>query len=411
MTQIRLSEKIGKGYSDFWNFRGRYLVVKGSRASKKSTTTAMKLIYNLMKYPLSNALVIRQVFNTQRDSTFKQLQWATENLQVAHLWQFTVSPLEATYLPTGQKIYFRGLDKPESITSIAVKKGFINFVWFEEAYQVRKEDDFNKIDLSIRGSLPEGYYKQVILTFNPWSDKSWLKKRFFDTPNSEDKLALTTTYHCNEWLGADDMKVFEEMKSNHRRYSIEGLGEWGIAEGLVFDNWKVQDFDRDSLEFPLKIGLDFGWKDATAISCARVDEKNKKIYIVDEFYKSNQLLEQVAEWIINNGYSHSVIICDSSEPRSIQELRRLGINKAKAAKKGPNSIIQGIRKLQSYEIIIHPSCINAEMEFNNYCWAKDKFDNWTDKPEDGNYNHFIDSLRYGTEQIGRELKTFDKSIL
>ena len=128
MIQIRLSEKIGKGYSDFWNFKGRYLVVKGSRASKKSTTAAMKLIYNLMKYPLSNALVVRQVFNTQRDSTFKQLQWAASNLGVLHLWRFTVSPLEATYIPTGQKIYFRGLDNPESITSITVPFGFLNFV-------------------------------------------------------------------------------------------------------------------------------------------------------------------------------------------------------------------------------------------------------------------------------------------
>ena len=412
MTQIRLSEKIGKGYSAFWNFHGRYLVVKGSRASKKSTTAALKLIYNLMKFPLSNALVVRQVFNTQRDSTFKQLQWAASYLDVAHLWKFTVSPLEATYTPTGQKIYFRGLDNPDSITSITVPFGFINFVWFEEAYQIRKEEDFNKIDLSIRGELPEGYYKQIILTFNPWSEKSWLKARFFDTPNTEDKLALTTNYLCNEWLGADDLKVFEEMKKSPRRYSIEGLGEWGISEGLIFDNWRVEEFDIQSLEYPLYLGLDFGYKDPTAIAALRIDEENKRIYWCQEFYKTNQLLEQVADWLKDNGYSKTIIQCDSAEPRSIEELKRLGIKRAKPVKKGQGSIMEGIRKLQEYEIILHPSCTNAEVEFSNYQFAKDKFDNWTDKPEDGHYNHLMDAARYAVRELGKnKLRTLDKNVL
>ena len=110
--KIKLSEKIGKGYDQFWHFKGRYLAVKGSRGSKKSNTTAMKIIYMMMKYPLSNTIVLRQVFNTHRDSTWKQLKWATEHLGVEHLWNFTVSPLDATYIPTVQKIYFRGCDNP-----------------------------------------------------------------------------------------------------------------------------------------------------------------------------------------------------------------------------------------------------------------------------------------------------------
>lgn len=411
--KINLSEIIGKGYYDFWRFQGRYLLVKGSRGSKKSTTAALKIIYMMMKYPLSNTLVVRQTFNTHRDSTWKQLQWATEKLGVAHLWKFTVSPLEAVRTDTGQHIYFRGLDDPLKITSITVPTGVLNFVWFEEAYEVTSEEAFNKIDLSIRGELPPSYFKQIIFTFNPWSDKCWLKRRFFDIPNDENKLALTTTYKCNEWLGPEDIKLFDDMRERYpRRYKIEGLGDWGISEGLVFDNWKVEEFDRDKLNLPLWIGLDFGWQDPTAISIMRVDEENKILYFCDEFYEQHQTLEQVAAWLKRKGYSKSVIYCDSAEPRSIDSLIRLGIQRVKPAAKGQGSIMQGVRKLQEYSIILHPSCSNAEIEFSNYTFQKDKSDQWTDKPID-DFCHLIDAARYGT-QCGndrQQLKTLDKGVL
>ena len=410
----RLSEIIGEGYREFWNFKGRYLLCKGSRGSKKSTTAALKIIFNMLKYPESNALVVRQTFNTLRDSCWKQLQWATEKLGVADKWKFTVSPLEATYIPTGQKIYFRGLDNPLSITSLTVAKGYLCYCWLEEAYQITSEDDFNKIDLSFRGELPEGYYRQFIFTFNPWTDKVWFKKRFFDEPNDANHLCITTTYQCNEWLDDTDIALFEDMKVRYpRRYSIEGLGNWGISEGLVFDNWKVKDFNRDELDLPLWVGLDFGWEDPTAISILRVDEPNKILYFCEEYYHNHKTLDQVAQWLKDNGYSKSLIMCDSAEPRSIVELTQLGILRAKPASKGKGSIMEGIRKLQEYEIIIHPSCKNAEIEFSNYTFDKDKnTDQWLDKPID-DFCHLIDAARYAT-QCGsqrKQLQTFDKSKL
>ena len=147
--KIDISKKIGKGYKTFWNFKGRYRVVKGGRASKKSTTNAQWIIYKMMQYPLANTLVIRRVFNTHKDSTWTQLKWATNNLGVSHLWKFSKSPLEATYLPTGQKILFRGLDDPMSITSITVEIGYLCWCWFEEAFQIMDEDSFNKVDIKI----------------------------------------------------------------------------------------------------------------------------------------------------------------------------------------------------------------------------------------------------------------------
>lgn len=180
---ISLPQCIGKGYKQFWNFKGRYRVVKGSRASKKSKTTALWYIYNMMKYNKANLLVVRKTFRTLKDSCYTELKWAAKRLCVDHLWEFTKNPLEATYTPTGQKIYFRGLDDPLKVTSVTVDVGALCWMWVEEAYEITKEADFDILDESIRGEVPDGLFKQVTLTFNPWNERHWLKKRFFDNPD------------------------------------------------------------------------------------------------------------------------------------------------------------------------------------------------------------------------------------
>ena len=400
--KINIAKKIGKGYKKFWNFKGRYRVVKGSRGSKKSTTTAQDIIYKMMKYPLANTLVIRRVFNTHKDSTWTQLKWATNNLGVSHLWNFSKSPLEATYIPTGQKILFRGLDDPMSITSITVEYGYLCWCWFEEAFQVMNEDDFNKVDMSIRGELPAGYYKQITLTFNPWSEKHWLKKRFFDVED-EDILALTTTYKVNEFLGDDDRLIFEKMKKNNpRRYKIEGLGEWGIAEGLVYENWEELDFDYKEISKRKGVistfGLDFGYtNDPTAFIALLVDDINKEIYIFDEHYQKAMSNSMIAEMIKYKGYSKERIIADSAEPKSIDEIKRLGILRIRAAAKGKDSILNGIQFIQNYKIYIHPKCSNTVVEISNYVWST-KEGIVINKPID-DYNHLMDALRYALEDI------------
>ena len=240
VKMVSLKETVGGGYTEFWRFKGRYRVCKGSRASKKSKTTALNLISRMMKYPDANLLVVRKTFNTLRDSCFKDLQWAANRLGVYHLWDFTISPLSATYMPTGQMIYFRGLDDPMKITSITVAKGYLCWLWVEEAYEVDSEDSFNMLDESIRGEIPKetGLFKQITLTFNPWSESHWMKARFFDAEPDPDILAMTTNYTCNEWLDEADLKVFETMKEqNPTRYKVAGLGDWGIDGGQVFEEW------------------------------------------------------------------------------------------------------------------------------------------------------------------------------
>lgn len=410
--RINLPSIVGKGYATYWNYKGRYRVVKGGRGSKKSTTTALWIIYNMMKYPLANTLVIRRVFNTHKDSTYTQLKWASNILKVSHLWKFSKSPLEATYLPTGQKILFRGLDDPMSITSITVEHGHLCWCWFEEAFQVMNEDDFNKVDMSIRGELPKGYFKQITLSFNPWSEKHWIKKRFFDAKD-EDVLAITTNYTCNEFLGQDDKKLFEKMKLNNpRRYSIEGLGNWGIAEGLIYNNFEELDFNIEEIKKRKNIksafGLDFGYtNDATAFICSLIDLDNMEIFIFDEHYQKAMSNKMIADMIKYKGYSKEKIVGDSSEPKSIDDIKRQGIYRIKGARKGKDSILNGIQYIQDFKIYVHPKCENTIIELSNYVWDT-KEGNVINKPID-DYNHLMDALRYSLEDIRLGGKAFDRS--
>ena len=410
--KINLPNIVGKGYATYWNYKGRYRVVKGGRGSKKSTTTALWIIYNMMKYPLANTLVIRRVFNTHKDSTYTQLKWASNVLKVSHLWKFSKSPLEATYIPTGQKILFRGLDDPMSITSITVEHGHLCWCWFEEAFQVMNEDDFNKVDMSIRGELPKGYFKQITLSFNPWSEKHWLKKRFFDIED-EDVLAITTNYACNEFLGEDDKKLFEKMKINNpRRYGIEGLGNWGIAEGLIYSNFEELDFDIEEIKKRKNIksafGLDFGYtNDPTAFICSLVDLDNMEIFIFDEHYQKAMSNKMIVDMIKYKGYAKERIIGDSSEPKSIDDIKKQGIYRIKGARKGKDSILNGIQYIQDFKIYVHPKCENTLIELSNYVWDT-KDGNAINKPID-DYNHLMDALRYSLEDIRLGGKAFDRS--
>ena len=393
---ISIKEAIGKNYGDFWNTKKRYRVCKGSRGSKKSKTTAINMITRIVQYPESNGLCVRRYGNTMRDSVFSDLKWAIHRLQLDDYFDWTVSPMEITYRPTGQKILFRGLDDGLKITSISVDKGVLCWVWIEEAYEISNEDDFNKLDMSIRGQVPEGYFKQITLTFNPWSANSWLKKRFFDNPD-ENTFVKTTTWKCNEWLDDADRNIFLLMQQNNpRRYHIEGDGEWGIAEGLIYERHNIEEFDVDEVrKIPGIIsafGLDFGFTDPNALTCSLIDNTNMVIYVFDEWYRTGVTNKIIADAIKDKGYGGQRIICDSAEPKSIAELQDEGIH-AEPSRKGKDSVNHGIQLIQNYEIRVHPKCTNFAVEIENYCWGKDKDGKPTDKP-DHEFSHGMDSLRY-----------------
>ena len=397
-VSVNLPDVVGGGYGTFWRFEGRYRVCKGSRASKKSKTTALNFIYRIMKHPQANLLVVRKTFRTLKDSCLTDLKWAIKRLQVEDYWETKTSPLEITYKPTGQKILFRGLDDPLKITSITVDVGYLCWGWIEEAYEITSEADFDVLDESIRGDMPEGLFKQWTLTFNPWNEHHWLKKRFFDV-ESPDVLAMTTDYRCNEWLDAADLRLFEEMKSrNPRRYRVAGLGNWGIVDGLVFENWEERAFTLEEVkECVTCCGLDFGFSiDPTAFVVAFLNLKTKELYIWDEIYRKGMSNRAIADAIINAGYSKERITADSAEPKSIEELKGYGL-RVRAAKKGRDSVRHGIQWMQDLRIYIHPRCVNLIVEFSNYTWEKDKYGNAINTPID-DFNHGIDGCRYACEK-------------
>lgn len=399
--RIYLPDIIGKGYRDYWESKARYCLCKGSRGSKKSKTTALWFIYNIMKYPEANALCVRRFGNTLRDSCFSDLKWAAARLGVYHLWDFTVSPIEATYRPTGQKILFRGMDDGLKVTSISVPKGILCWVWVEEAYEITSEDDFNKLDMSIRGEVPPGLWKQIRFTFNPWSERTWLKERFFDSP-SDMVFTKTTTYRCNEWLDDADIKIFEDMKENNpKRFKIEGDGEWGIAEGLIYEKFRMEDFDIQEIRqvpgIKSSFSLDFGFTDPNAFICAMVDNSKKIIYVFDEWYQTGTTNQKIAAQIKDMGYGGQRIICDNAEPKSIMEMQECGI-KAEKSRKGKDSVNHGIQQIQNYEIVVHTNCQEFWKEINNYCWQKDTNGKPTDKPEH-EFSHGPDALRYGVADL------------
>ena len=400
-NKIYLPDIVGKGYKEYWNCKKRYRVCKGSRASKKSKTTALWYIYNIMKYKNANLLVVRKTYRTLKDSCYTELKWAIHRLGVDAFFNCTQAPLEITYIPTGQKIYFRGLDDPLKVTSITVDVGSLCWLWIEEAYEINSEADFDMLNESIRGEVQDGLFKQVTLTFNPWNDRHWLKRKFFDNPD-KDTLAMTTNYTCNEWLDEADLQVFETMKEkNPRRYQVAGLGNWGIVDGLVYENWKEQEFNVEDVRSAATtsvFGLDFGYtNDPSALFCGILDLKAKKLWVFDEMYEKALSNKDIYNNITKMGFVKEQIIADCAEPKSIDELKYYGLRRIQGAKKGKDSINNGIQWIQELEIIIHPRCVNFLTEIGNYQWDEDKFGNKVNKPIDC-FNHLMDAMRYALEK-------------
>lgn len=405
MTDVKISmaQAIGKGYNRFFHSKNFYRAIKGSRGSKKSKTAALCYVHDILKYNWANLLVIRRYSNTNKQSTYTDFKWATNRLGVSHLFKFNESLPEITVKATGQKIMFRGLDDELKITSISVDVGMLSWVWVEEAYQIEKQEKFDTLVESIRGSYNDpNFYKQVTVTFNPWNERHWLKSAFFDKETRKrDVFSDTTTFRDNEWLDEQDRQRYLDLyRTNPARARVVCDGEWGVSEGLVFEKFESMNFDiaKKINEIGVTVhGMDFGFThDPTTLPSAAYDDSKKELWIYGELYKTGLLTDDIVDEIKKRNLEKARIIADSASPLVIAELQNKGIRRIEGARKGKDSIMQGIAFIQGLKIYIHPSCVNTLEEFNTYIYDKDKEGNWLNKPLDKN-NHIIDALRYSLE--------------
>lgn len=420
-----LYRTIGKGYETFWYDRHLYRLVKGSKGSKKSKTVALWFVHHLMKYPQANLLCVRKQANTIRDSMFADLEWAMAKLNCVASWERTVSSMRMTRKYRNERgevhtqtILFRGLDDPLKAGSISSSDvdGYLCWVWIEEFFEIESEETFIKLTMSIRGELPPetGLWKQYTMTFNPWSATSWIKKRFFDEPDP-DVYTLTTTYRCNEWLSDVDRKQYEDLYTKAPHIArIVCDGDWGISEGLVYENWVEEEFDiyevlRTHPKAMVCFGLDFGYSISyNAFVAVAVDVAARELWVFDEMYDRGMTNLAIARKITEMGYAKEEIWADAAEPKSIYELQ-MGLSEVrvedgaqvtmtytlpriKPALKGPDSLRNGIQRLQTFRWHVHPKCSNCLIELQNYAFSRDASGNWLERPIK-EYDH---CLRKGT---------------
>lgn len=373
--------------------------LNGGRGSTKSSFISVMIVLGIMKNPGTNAVVIRKIGMYLKDSVYEQLVWAIYKLEVAELWQMKLSPLELVYKPTGQKILFRGADKPQKLKSTKVHKGYIRYIWYEET------DEFNGISeiRTINQSLMRGGNKyDVFYSYNPpKSQRSWVNKEVLETIPG--KVVHHSTYLDvpAEWLGERFITEAEHLKATKpEAYAHEYLGEVTGTGGEIFTNITIRHISDEEIKAfdRIKRGIDFGYAaDPFVYIVCNYDSKRKRLYIFDEIYKVGLSNEKAAELInIRPNYSQT-IICDSAEPKSIAELRRYGL-RVRGAKKGPDSIDYGIKFLQSLEEIIIDSrrCPEAAREFYDYELEPDGNDGFKEDYPDKN-NHTIDAVRYALE--------------
>ena len=306
--------------------------------------------------------------------------------------------------PNGSQVILLGLDEETKLLSLANVSG----VWVEEAFEVPK-NLIEQLNLRMRGQAAN---QQIWLSWNPISKHNWLYNFTVENP-PENSVYIHSTFRDNVFLNAEYITALEELYiRNPQKARVFCDGEWGIdADGLVFQNWKVEDFNHADIEGQLMVGLDFGFvNDISALVASLMVESEKRIYVFKEYGATNKTNADLVNIITSLGFNKSVVIADSAEPKSIAEIKAGGVQKIKACTKGQDSIIHGIQKLQNYEIIIHPSCQGIITEFENYTWQKDKnSDLYINKPID-DFNHYIDALRYSLQCVGTKLKTLDKNL-
>ena len=373
------------------DYTTRFNVYYGGAGSGKSHFVAQKVLLKCLQYK-RKLLVIRKVGNTVKDSVWamflKLLYQMPQVISRINKSEYTIE------LINGSVILFKGFDDPEKIKSI---EGITDIV-VEEASELT-EDDFDQLNLRLRASVG---MLQIHLMFNPVSKANWVYKRFFENGTPEDTIIVHTTYKDNPYLPQEYIDSLLRLeRTNPAYFKIYVLGAFATLDKLVFPTKTVRLIsDEEVKDLSFWIGMDFGYtNDPTAITWGYVDQAKKILYITGEYNKRGMTNDVIAKTITDLGFAKERIVADAAEPKSIAELKKLGVSRIVGAVKGPDSVKNGIDRLQRYDIVIDERCTNTIEEFDNYTWVKDKkTGEYINQPVDS-FNHHIDSIRYGTQNV------------
>ena len=390
----------------------RYIVMKGSAGSGKSVDTAQNYILRLMRDKGRNLVCIRKSDITNRDSTFAELTGAIYRMfgdQAERYWQINMSPLKLTCKANGNQIIFRGMNddkQREKLKSITFQRGMLTDVWCEEATELTQAD-IEIIDDRLRGELPPGQFYQIRMTFNPVNKNHWIKKVFFDIPDSN-VLTHHSTYLMNRFIDDAYKARMERRKAvDPEGYQIYGLGEWGEIGGLILHNWEIKDISQNPADYDdFAIGQDFGFNHANAILSLGI--KDDDIYITNEIYVFEKETAEIIPLALQAGIpKNKTMWCDSAEPDRIVMWKKAGF-RARGVDKGGSSgsvraqidWLKGVadkNKAVKRRIYVHPQCVNTIKELQQWKWKKDdKSGEYLDEPVPFQ-DDAMAALRYGVE--------------
>lgn len=382
--RIRVSES----FYPLLEAQDRYLILCGGAGSGKSEFAARKVFYRCETEGHHRFLIMRKIRRTLDESTVEVVRRVLAENDIVH--EFNKSELTISFAgPRGMnEILFMGLDDPEKIKSI---KG-ITSIWLEEATEFSKED-FLQIDLRLRDPGP--IYRQIMLTFNPVeAEARWLKDMFFGPVPNPDAFVHRSTVADNPIAEVRDTyrKRLEALRDQDpTMYQVYGLGEWAALSGQIY-SWDVQPLPDLSFD-EVWYGGDFGYSvDPSAV--VRIYRKADEFWVQEVLYQKNLTNQALAAEMLRAGITaRETVYFDAAEPKSIEELRRAGLN-IYPCDKGPDSVRAGIDFLKSKRIHIVEGSTNLHREASTYCWRKDKSGNPLPEPVKFN-DHLMDATRYG----------------
>ena len=306
---------------------------------------------------------------------------------------FSVNKAEVVNLGNQSDILFRGIKTSAGNQTASLKslQGISCWV-LDEAEELIDENIFDIIDLSIREKKVQN---RIILVLNPVTKEHWIYRRFFEEKGvqagfngvKDNVCYIHSTYLDNiENLSTSFLERIKAIKlRNTKKYQHSIMGGWlDKAEGVVFENWSIGEFNPNGLQ--TSCGMDFGFSvDPDSLTEIAIDKKQKKMYLKEHIYKNGLKSHDLAQLVLDK-VGNKLIIADSAEPRLIADLKHLGVN-IRAVKKG--TIESGITRMQDYELIVSPDSVNIAKELNNYVYADKGSKLYVD-----NYNHAIDGIRY-----------------